>query len=156
MIAHTVVSHVAEPRRVLEETRRLLTDDGMAIIFDGDYASLVGHTGDAEEDVAMADAVKAAVVGNPYIMRDLPGLFPDFGFRLDNALGDLLVEIGDATYFGGLFQTYVPMAPRAGAIDQARADAWLGSFKRACDARRFFGACSFVTYIVQPDGRQHQ
>jgi ubiquinone/menaquinone biosynthesis C-methylase UbiE len=150
VIAHTLVSHAADPKRVLAEARRLVADDGAVAIFDGDYASLVGYTGDPAADAAVAEAVRSAVVGNPYVMRDLPGLFRDAGFRVDAALGEVILETGQAAFFDSLFATYVPMAAKAGALDRATADAWLNQFRAASEEGRFFGACTYVTYIARP------
>ncbi|WP_394365055.1 class I SAM-dependent methyltransferase [Paraburkholderia kirstenboschensis] len=40
VIAHTLVSHVPHPERVLQEATRVVRPGGTVIIFDGDYATL--------------------------------------------------------------------------------------------------------------------
>ena len=44
VVAHTLLSHVDEPVRVLEEARRVLRPGGTLVVFDGDYATLAWFT----------------------------------------------------------------------------------------------------------------
>jgi ubiquinone/menaquinone biosynthesis C-methylase UbiE len=72
VLAHTVLSHVADPPTVLREARRVLTPNGAVSIFDGDFASLTY----AHPDPDLAERVEAALIDllyrNPRLMRDLP------------------------------------------------------------------------------------
>jgi ubiquinone/menaquinone biosynthesis C-methylase UbiE len=48
VVAHTLVSHVAEPASVIKEAARVVVSGGLIAIFDGDYASLTFGAGDSE------------------------------------------------------------------------------------------------------------
>ncbi|MEJ2591895.1 MAG: methyltransferase domain-containing protein [Candidatus Thiodiazotropha sp.] len=89
VIAHTLISHVTEPIRVLSEMARVTRAGGTVAIFDGDYASLTyalpDHSFGQRMDMALADAT----FNNPRIMRDLPRLLPEQGLTAVDAWGDV-------------------------------------------------------------------
>jgi 2-polyprenyl-3-methyl-5-hydroxy-6-metoxy-1,4-benzoquinol methylase len=149
VILHTLISHVASVAPVLAEASRIAKPGATIVVFDGDYASLTCHCGDASEDARIVGSLLGAIVANPTVMRDLPRLMQKAGLVLDGVRGDLLVEAGEPEFFGSLIESYVPMAVRAGMIADREADAWLGGFRTAGRDRFFFGSCNFVTYFAK-------
>jgi ubiquinone/menaquinone biosynthesis C-methylase UbiE len=44
VLAHTLVSHVPEPKRVVQHAARVIKPGGRVVIFDGDYATMTFGT----------------------------------------------------------------------------------------------------------------
>jgi len=151
VILHTLISHVVETGPLLAEAARIAKRDARVVVFDGDYASLVCHAGHPSEDVTIVDAMLQAVVANPHVMRDLPRLMAEAGLSLTSASGDVLLEVGSAEFFASMVEAYVPMAVRAGLLDEGAAANWRARFRAACDRGQFFGSCNFVTYVAKPE-----
>ena len=139
VILHTLISHVASVAPVLAEASRIAKPGATIVLFDGDYASLTCHCGNASEDARIVSSLLGAIVANPTIMRELPRLMQEAGLVLDGVQGDLLVEAGEPEFFDSLIETYVPMAVRAGMLADHEADAWIGGFRNADRERSFFG-----------------
>lgn len=151
VIVHTLISHVVETAPLLAEAARISNRNAKIVVFDGDYASLVCHAGNPPEDVAVVEAMLQAVVANPHVMRDFPRLMAEAGLSLISARSDVLLEVGSAEFFETMVETYVPMAVRAGLLDEGAADEWLARFRSVCNAHQFFGSCNFVTYVSKPN-----
>ena len=65
VIAHTLLSHVADPLTVLRQTKHLLAPEGRLVVFDGDYASLTFTTDDPDHGRASDEGIIGALVGHP-------------------------------------------------------------------------------------------
>ena len=74
MLAHTVISHVADPAAFLREAIRLARPGGQIIVHDGDFASMTFSTNMPELDLKMPELILQAVVANRYVMREIPRL----------------------------------------------------------------------------------
>ena len=149
VIAHTLISHVADPAVVLGEMVRVARRDATVVIFDGDYASLTYAHPDVALGQQMDAALAVAAFNNPRIMRDLPRLLPGLGLAMTAAWGDTVAEIGRASYFRSFAQTYLPYVRQAGLVAAARADAWLAYQRDAMDNGTFFASCNYYTYLVR-------
>ena len=153
-IAHTVVSHLADPRLALAELARVLRPGGTAVVFDGDYASLtfggVDQVGaDGEE---MQAALVATIAANPTVLRTMPGLAAAAGLETIDATAHVLAEVGTGTFFVNFAETYAPMAADAGLVRREPAADWLDRQRRAHRAGTFFAACNYYTYLLNRPG----
>lgn len=148
VITHTVLSHVSEPQTVLQEMARVVRPGGSIVIFDGDYASLTYAYPDIELGREMDRALAHATFNNPYLMRELPRLLPQFNLTLTAAWGDAVTEIGTASYFKSFADTYAPFVIKAGLFPAATVDVWLATQKRAMEDGSFFAACNYYTYLA--------
>ncbi len=148
VIAHTLISHVTDPARVLSEMARMVRPGGTVAIFDGDYSSLTyafpDHGFGHQMDVALA----SATFNNPRIMRDLPRLLPKLGLQLKNAWGDAVVEIGSGRFFKSFAETYVPYVKMANLLPAQAVDVWLSEQLKAMENGTFFAACNYYTYLA--------
>ena len=152
VLAHTVISHVADTAAFLSEAIRLAQPGGRIVIHDGDYASMTFDTGTPELDRKMPDVILQAVVANRYIMRELPRILRQSDVTITHAIGDVVLECGTGEYFPNLARNYGPVAVDAGLAEQAEVDAWLDAIDRALSEDVFFGSCNFVTYCSsKPD-----
>jgi SAM-dependent methyltransferase len=149
VIAHTLVSHVTEPIRVLREMARVTRPGGTVAIFDGDYASLTfalpDHSFGQRMDMALADAT----FNNPRIMRDLPRLLPEQGLTTVDAWGDVVVEIGNGSYFKSFAETYAPYVVSSGLVPKDAVSDWLTTQRQAMRRGTFFASCNYYTYLAR-------
>ena len=148
VIAHTVISHVADPLAVLAQMARRTRRGGTVVIFDGDYASMTYAHPDHELGRRMDDALVTASFNNPRIMRDLPRRLPEVGLRLATAWGDAVTEIGSGSYFRSFIETYAPYVAAAGLMPAQAVDDWLQGQRAAMEAGTFFAACTYYTFLA--------
>ena len=70
VLAHTLVSHVPDPKRVVQQAARVVRPGGTVVIFDGDYATLTFGT-----DREMDEKIITGVIANPRVMRGMPSFW---------------------------------------------------------------------------------
>lgn len=149
VIAHTLISHVAQPMMVLREMARVAKPGGTVVIFDGDYASLTyaypDHAFGHRMDAALADAT----FNNPRVMRDLPRLLPELGLNISDAWGEAVVEIGSGSYFRSFAETYASYVIQSGMISEDSVSAWMTTQRQAMESGTFFASCNYYTYLTR-------
>lgn len=143
VLAHTLVSHVPDPHRVIQQAARVLRPGGTVVIFDGDYATITFGT-----DRAMDEKIIAGVIANPRVMRGMPRLLREAGLRLVDSRGWVLSEIGRAEFFLGALQSFPVLLPRAGVATSEEIEAFVAQQLRSCEEGSFFGACNFYAMIA--------
>lgn len=149
VIAHTLLSHVAEPPLVLKEAARVVRPGGTVAIFDGDFASLAFAHPDPTFARAMDEAMVAAIVNNPRLMRDLPRLLQQVGLKIMATTAYAYAEIGTGTFFAGFAEAYAPLIERAGLLTARQVEDWLMEQRRAVEQHTFFAACNFYAYVTR-------
>lgn len=147
VIAHTLLSHVADPLTVLKEAARVVRPGGSVAIFDGDFASLAFAHPDPAFAKAMDEALVEAVVTNPRLMRDLPRLLQQAGLEITATRAYVYSEIGTGTFFAGFAEAYAPLVQRAGLMTARQVEDWLLEQRRALEQHTFFAACNFYAYL---------
>lgn len=148
VVAHTLFSHLDDPRVVLSEVVRVLAPGGKVAIFDGDFASMTFTGDDPATARAADDAIIEAVVTHPRVMRVLPQLLRDFGLRLERTFGYVMADVGRMDYWASSIQSMTRLVPKAGTMTEAEAAAWAASMARRSDEGTFFGACNFYAYVA--------
>jgi ubiquinone/menaquinone biosynthesis C-methylase UbiE len=101
VVAHTLVSHVPQPKRVLQEAARVVRPGGTVILFDGDYATLTFGP-----DREMDERIITALITNPRVMRTMPHLLRDVGLELADSRSWVVTEIGRADFFLAALQSF--------------------------------------------------
>jgi ubiquinone/menaquinone biosynthesis C-methylase UbiE len=149
VVAHTLVSHVAEPPMVLKEAARVVRPGGSVAIFDGDFASLTFAHPDPDFAKAMDEALVGAVFTNPRVMRVLPRLLQQTGLEIMATTAYVYAEIGTGTFFAGFAETYAPLVQRAGLMTARQVEDWLLEQRRALEQHTFFAACNFYAYVIR-------
>ncbi len=149
VLAHTLVSHVTNPKATLAGAARVVAPGGILAIFDGDYASLTFGAGDAELNAKIVSGIFDAVVGNPYVMRELPVLLREQGMKILDFIPAVHAEAGQGSFFLNLAESYIPMAVNAGTIAGSVGSDWLSTQRAASERREFFGACNYYAYLAQ-------
>ncbi|HEX6551527.1 MAG TPA: methyltransferase domain-containing protein [Ktedonobacteraceae bacterium] len=149
VIAHTLLSHVADPVLVLKEAARVVRPGGSVAIFDGDFASLVFAHPDPAFAKAMEEALGEAVFAHPRLMRDLPRLLQQVGLGITATRAYIYAEIGTGSFFAGFAETYAPLVQRASLMTARQVEDWLLEQRRAREQHTFFAACNFYAYLTR-------
>lgn len=148
VIAHTLVSHVSDPRCVLKEMARLVKPGGKIAVFDGDYASITFGSDDIEKGKLDDELIINALVTNPRVMRQMPQLLQETGLVLAAAFAYVVADIGKADFWAPALQSFVRLLPKAGAMTEGGAQTWVASMLRRSDQGQFFGATNFYSYVA--------
>jgi ubiquinone/menaquinone biosynthesis C-methylase UbiE len=155
VIAHTLLSHVEDPLAVLKEAARVVRPGGMIGVFDGDYASLTFDHPDPAKGKAYDEALIAALVTNPRVMRQLPRLLRAAGLELVASASHVLSEIGKADFWASAIEAYRKLVAKAGVMSEREANAWAEALHRDSDAGIFFGSSNYYAYVARrPDGER--
>jgi ubiquinone/menaquinone biosynthesis C-methylase UbiE len=147
VIAHTLISHVTEPKTVIEEMARVARSGGIVAIFDGDYASLTYAFPDHDFGRQMDQALALATFNNPLVMRDLPRLLPEMGLEILETLSDVIAETGAGSYFKSFAETYAPLVASEGFLPAEKVGDWLVAQHQAMEDDTFFASCNYYTYL---------
>ncbi len=149
VVAHTLVSHVDDPPAVLREAARVVKPGGVIGIFDGDYGSLTFDHRDPDRVKAYDEALVAAVVTNPRVMRQMPRLLRQAGLDLVASFSYVLSEAGRADFWLSGVEAYRRLLPRSGRMTEAEADGWAAALRADSDAGVFFGSCTYYAYVAR-------
>ena len=152
VVAHTLISHVADPATVMREMARVTRPGGTVAVFDGDYASWTWSHPDPALAAAMDDGFRAAAVANPFVMREMPSLLREAGLELVATRAHVYAEIGDGRFFPAAAETYGALIARSGAVPDADVRRWLADLRRALEDRTFFAACNYYAYVAGRPG----
>lgn len=148
VVAHTLISHVEDPPAVLREMARVVRLGGTIAVFDGDYASIAFGGDDAVKGKADDELIINAVVTNPRVMRQMPHLMQEAGLMLGKTFSHVVADIGKADFWAPALESFVRLLPKAGAMTDNEAQAWVASMQKRSEEGRFFGAANFYSYIA--------
>jgi SAM-dependent methyltransferase len=152
VVAHTVISHVDDPRLALKEVARVVRRGGTIGIFDGDYASITFDHPDPAKGKSYDEALVRAIVTNARVMRQMPRLLREAGLELLASFQHVLAEVGQADFWLSALEAFRKQLPKSGAMSEEEAAVWING--RLEDSRNgvFFAACNFYSYVVRrPD-----
>lgn len=147
-VAHTLVSHVPEPIAVLRELARIVKPGGSIAIFDGDYASLTFGTDDPVKGKADDETIIDAIVTNPRVMRQMPQLLREAGLELTASFAYVVADIGKADFWAPAIQSFLRLLPKAGAMAESDAQAWVDAMVERSAQGVFFGASNYYSYVA--------
>ncbi len=149
VVAHTLVSHVADPLSVVQLAARLLKPGGMLGIFDGDYASLTFGNVDDERGRECDAALIEALVTSPRAMRQMPRLLRGARLELVACFPHVLAEVGRADFWLSGIEVYRRLIPKAGTMTEEEANAWASALVKDSDSGVFFGASNFYSFVAR-------
>ena len=149
VLAHTLLSHVEGPERVVSEAVRLLRPDGKFVIFDGDYATLTFGTDDAAHGEAWDAKIIKALIANPRIMRMLPRIFVSAGLKIDSWRSYAFQEVGKADFFLASLRAYPVLLPTAGVATLEEVTRFVDDQLAASKRGAFYAGYNFMTYICR-------
>ena len=152
VIAHTVYSHLVDPREALAEARRVLRPGGQLVIFDGDFATLTVALFEGDPLQSAAGVVLRNLVHAPYIMRRLPALVTAAGFSLQSVEPHGYVQTTSPAYLLTLLSRGTDAAAQAGEIGQELVDSFDREALRRVANGSFYGAMLFLCLTARKDG----
>jgi ubiquinone/menaquinone biosynthesis C-methylase UbiE len=149
VIAHTLVSHVDDPLAVLKEAARVVTPGSLVGIFDGDYASMTFSHEEPVEGRKYEDAIHAAIITNPRVMRDMPRLLGEAKLELVKAFSYVLAEIGKADFWIPAIESFRKLVPQSGLLSTDEINRWADARLRDSETGTFFGASNYYGYVAR-------
>ena len=148
VVAHTLFSHLDDPRAVLAEIVRVLKPGGQVGIFDGDYASLTFASDDLAAGKTTDEAIIDAIVTNPRVMRQMPQFLRDAGLQLVTSFAYVVPDVGRADFWDTSIKSLIKLLPKSGAMTDAQAAEWADAMFRRSEQGTFFGACNYYGYVA--------
>jgi ubiquinone/menaquinone biosynthesis C-methylase UbiE len=149
VVAHTLMSHVDNPLAVVQEAARVVKRGGLVGFFDGDYASLTFSHPDPAQGKAYDEAIQQAVVTNPRVMRQLPGLLRAAGLELVRSFAYVLAEMGRADFWVSSIESLRRLIPQAGVLSAEEINAWADARLQESAEGTFFGASNYYSYVAK-------
>jgi hypothetical protein len=134
---------------VLAEAARIAKPGASIGIFDGDYASLTFGNPDPDQGKRDDEAVIAAIVTNPRVMRQMPVLARDAGLDLVASFPHVLAEVGEADFWLPAIESFRRIMPTSGAMSEAEANVWAERLLQASESGLFFGASNYYGYVLR-------
>ena len=144
VLAHTLVSHVPDPGRVIKEAARVVRPGGTVVVFDGDYATLTFGS-----DREMDEKIVNGLIANPRVMRVMPQLLRDAGLELVDSREWVLTEIGQADFFLASLQSFLVLLPKTGVATHDEVQTFVAQQLRASEIGTFFAGYNFYAMIAQ-------
>ena len=149
VIAHTLLSHAADPVAILAESARVLRPDGQLLIFDRDFASSALSLDSATATKIDVADIARAFAAQPFIMRQLPKLLAEAGFAIESHRSYIVADVGHAEFFAENLSTWRRLLPISGVVSKDDADSLMDGLEAASNAGTLFWANNFYTYIAR-------
>jgi len=149
VILHTLLSHVSDPLKVLEEAKRVAKPGSMVGVFDGDFASLTFEQEDPEKSKTDSERLINAMVTQPRVMRQTPRLAKRVGLELVKIFPYVLTEMGEADFWMPSLQSLRTLLPKSGEMSESEAQIWVDGQLEASEQGVFFGSSNFYGYVLK-------
>ena len=152
VIAHTVYSHLVDPKAALAEARRVLRPDGQLVIFDGDFATISVALFDGDPLQTALGAVLRHMMQAPYVMRRLPALVTEGGFSVQSVEPHGYVQTTSPDFLLTLLSRGTNAAAQAGEIGPELVDGFDREARRRVADGTFYGAILFLSLTARRNG----
>jgi SAM-dependent methyltransferase len=148
VVLHTTLCHVPEPELVLAEAFRVLRARGTLAVCDGDYATVTVALGEWDPLQDCIEAVKAAFLNDPWLVRRLPALLHSAGFEVVSSRSHGYLQVADPEYTLTLVDRGADALASWGRIGPELAASLKTEARRRAEADRFFGFIGFASFIA--------
>ena len=122
---------------------------GVAGIFDGDFAYKTFAQEDPQQAKAQDDLINNTMTANPYVMRLMPRYLKQAGLELTDFFPYVLAEVGQADFWKSSLEANRRLIPQTGIMTRHEADAWASGIMKSSDEGVFFGANNYYAYVVR-------
>jgi ubiquinone/menaquinone biosynthesis C-methylase UbiE len=147
IVAHTVLTHVADPEAVLAELFRVLRPGGTLAICDGDFSTMSAAIGERDPLQACAESFIEHAVNDAWLMRRLPRLVREAGFTAGRARSYNFVETEDPATTAMWFRRGADGLVKEGRIGPELAAALKAEIERRVAAGTYFGYMKYDSLI---------
>lgn len=152
IVAHTVLTHVADPEAVLAELARVVRPGGTLAICDGDFSTMSAAIGDRDPLQACAESFIEHSVNDAWLMRRLPRLVRAAGFTLGRARSYNFIETEDPVTTANWFRRGADGLVKEGRIGSDLAEALKAEITRRAAAGIYFGGMKYDSLICRKPG----
>jgi ubiquinone/menaquinone biosynthesis C-methylase UbiE len=149
VIFDSTLSHVHDPERAVGEAFRVLAPSGCLAVFDGDYATATVALGDHDPIQTCVDAMMAGSVTDRWLVRRLPAIAADCGFRITSFRSHGFVERARSGYMLTVVDRGADLLSARGAIGAETAAALKAEARRRVDAGTFFGHIAYASLVAR-------
>ncbi len=149
VVMHTTLCHIPQPDQVLSEAFRVLRPGGNLAVFDGDYATVTVAIGESDPLQNCIDAVKAAFINDPWLVRRMPALLRSAGFEPIRSQSHGYLQTDDPEYMLTLVDRGADTLASWGRIGQDLCTSLKAEARRRADANEFFGFIGFASFIAR-------
>ena len=90
--------------------------------------------------------ITRAIYRSPLVIRRLPALLEQTGWKLESASGQCLSEVGaGAEYWSGYAEAYLPAIKSSGLVSPQEINAWWDAQQQSIRDGHFFAAATYYT-----------
>jgi ubiquinone/menaquinone biosynthesis C-methylase UbiE len=151
VIAHSLLSHIADPLAALQEIARVVKRGGTVGIFDSDYASFTFGSPDPGHGRNYDQLIVDALIARPFVMRQMPRLLQAAGLRLVKHFSYVVTDVGTASYWGGTVNSVRKLLPQSGVMSAMEAEVWAEERMQESKDGTFYAASVFCSYVVHKE-----
>jgi ubiquinone/menaquinone biosynthesis C-methylase UbiE len=144
----SVLCHLVDPERALDEARRVLRSHGCLAIIDGDYATTTIALEDFDPLQVCADASMFTAVHDRWLARRLPSLVRKTGFEIVEFRSHGYATIADG-YMTTVLERGVDLLEGRGTIGTELARALKAEGRRRIEAGSFFGHIAYASLTAR-------
>jgi ubiquinone/menaquinone biosynthesis C-methylase UbiE len=150
-LAITVLLHVVDPLRVIEEMVRVTRPGGRVGVQDQDFGTVAVTHPDRELTARIFAGVEARTYAEPNSGRRLPGLLRAAGLERVRLLTDVYQDTTLEAYTKNFLERRAENAVRFGIVSPPSAQRWLDGFTRLVADRAFVLTMNFYGAVgVKP------
>jgi ubiquinone/menaquinone biosynthesis C-methylase UbiE len=149
VIAHTVLTHVADSAAVLADIFRVLRPGGTLAVCDGDFSTMSASIGDRDPLQACAESFVEYQVNDAWLMRRLPALVRTVGFEPGRARSYNFIETEEPGTTANWFRRGADALVTEGRIGPELGEALKAEVERRAAAGIYFGGMKYDSLICK-------
>ena len=149
VVFHTALCHIAQPQDAVAQAFRVLRPGGTVAAFDGDYATATVALAEHDPLQACSRAVTENNVMDRWLVRRLPRILGDSGFRDVRTQSHGYVDNDEPEYMLGHAMRGAEILEAQGVIGAELATALKDEARRRAREGRFFGHIAYASFIAR-------